>query len=164
MCNLETYCHKKHGNLFLLAAEIQALPNFAVVDAFRILVDETEHAFAQEQKIMESSTFPGMQHHLEQHARVLLSLHSAHTKIMQGDYALGRKVGSYLLPEWLKLHATTLDLALDTWIKAQAHPLMNALIGRQTKQEETINLHHAQLQSQLQSKLHNLRSAQHTTP
>ena len=62
MCNLETYCHKKHGNLFHLAAEIQGLPNFAVIDAFRILVDETEHAFAQEQKVMESSIYPGMQH------------------------------------------------------------------------------------------------------
>jgi hypothetical protein len=54
MCNLETYCHKKHGNLFHLAEEIQGLPNFAVIDAFRILVDATEHAFAQEQKIMEN--------------------------------------------------------------------------------------------------------------
>ena len=160
MCNLETYCHKKHGNLFQLAAEIQGLPNFAVIDAFRILVDETEHAFAQEQKVMESSIYPGMQHHLEQHALVLLSLHSAHTKIMQGDYALGRKVGSYLLPEWLKLHATTLDLALDTWIKAQAHPLMNALIGRQTYKDETINLQNVQPQSWR----HNSRTEQHITP
>ncbi len=160
MCNLETYCHKKHGNLFQLAAEIQGLPNFAVIDAFRILVDETEHAFAQEQKVMESSIYPGMQHHLEQHALVLLSLHSAHTKIMQGDYALGRKVGSYLLPEWLKLHATTLDLALDTWIKAQAHPLMNALIGRQTYKDENIYLQNVQPQSWR----HNLRTEQHITP
>lgn len=159
MCNLETYCHKKHGNLFQLAAEIQGLPNFAVIDAFRVLVDETEHAFAQEQKVMESSIYPGMQHHLEQHALVLLSLHSAHTKIMQGDYALGRKVGSYLLPEWLKLHATTLDLALDTWIKAQAHPLMNALIGRQTYKDENIYLQNAQPQSWR----HNLRTEQHIT-
>ena len=160
MCNLETYCHKKHGNLFHLATEIQGLPNFAVIDAFRILVDETEHAFAQEQKIMESSVYPGLHHHLEQHARVLLSLHSAHTKIMQGDYALGRRIGGYLLPEWLKLHATTLDLALDTWIKAQAHPLMNALIGRQTNKDETINLHNVPLQSSRQ----NLRTAQQNTP
>jgi hemerythrin len=160
MCNLETYCHKKHGNLFHLAAEIQGLPNFAVIDAFLILVDETEHAFAQEQKIMESSVYPGLHHHLEQHARVLLSLHSAHTKIMQGDYALGRKVGSYLLPEWLKLHATTLDLALDTWIKAQAHPLMNALIGRQTNKDENINLQKVQPQSWRR----NLRTAQQNTP
>jgi hemerythrin len=160
MCNLETYCHKKHGNLFNLAAEIQDLPSFAVINAFRILVDETEHAFAQEQKVMESSVYPGLHHHLEQHARVLLSLHSAHTKIMQGDYALGRRIGGYLLPEWLKLHATTLDLALDTWIKAQAHPLMNALIGRQTNKDETINLHNVQLQSSRQ----NLRTAQQNTP
>ena len=160
MCNLETYCHKKHGNLFQLAAEIQGLPNFGVIDAFRVLVDETEHAFAQEQKVMESSIYPGMQHHLEQHARVLLSLHSAHTIIMQGDYALGRKVGSYLLPEWLKLHATTLDLALDTWIKAQAHPLMNALIGRQTYKDETINLQNVQPQSWRR----NLRTGQHISP
>ncbi len=160
MCNLETYCHKKHGNLFQLAAEIQGLPNFGVIDAFRVLVDETEHAFAQEQKVMESSIYPGMQHHLEQHALVLLSLHSAHTKIMQGDYALGRKVGSYLLPEWLKLHATTRDLALDTWIKAQAHPLMNALIGRQTYKDENINLQNVQPQSWR----HNLRNEQHITP
>ncbi len=160
MCNLETYCHKKHGNLFHLAAEIQDLPNFAVIDAFRILVDETEHAFAQEQKVMESSVYPGLHHHLEQHARVLLSLHSAHTKIMQGDYALGRRIGGYLLPEWLKLHATTLDLALDTWIKAQAHPLMNALIGRQTNKDENINLQKVQPQSWRR----NLRTAQQNTP
>ncbi len=160
MCNLETYCHKKHGNLFHLAAEIQGLPNFAVIDAFRILVDETEHAFAQEQKVMENSVYPGFHHHLEQHARVLLSLHSAHTKIMQGDYALGRRIGGYLLPEWLKLHATTLDLALDTWIKAQAHPLMNALIGRQTNKDETINLQKVQPQSWRR----NLRTAQQNTP
>jgi hemerythrin len=160
MCNLESYCHKKHGSLFHLAAEIQSLPNYAVIDAFRILVNETEQVFAEEQTIMESSTFPGIQHHLEQHALVLLSLHSAHTKIMHGDYTLARKVGSYLLPEWLKLHATTLDLALDTWIKAQAHPLMNALIGRQTNKDETINLHNVQLQSRRQ----NLRTIHHNSP
>ena len=142
MSNLESYCHSRHDKLFQLAAEIQSIPNFAVIDAFRILVDETERTFAQEQKLMESSAFPAMQHHLEQHARVLVSLHSAHTEIMQGDIALARKVGSYLLPEWLKLHATTLDLALDTWVKALSYPLMNALIGKQINKEATINLHH----------------------
>ena len=142
MSNLEIYCHSRHDKLFQLAAEIQSIPNFAVIDAFRILVDETERTFAQEQKLMESSAFPAMQHHLEQHARVLVSLHSAHTEIMQGDIALARKVGSYLLPEWLKLHATTLDLALDTWVKALSYPLMNRLIGKQINNEATINLHH----------------------
>ena len=142
MSNLESYCHSRHDKLFQLAAEIQSIPNFAVIDAFRILVDETERTFAQEQSLMESSAFPAMQHHLEQHARVLVSLHSAHTEIMQGDIALARKVGSYLLPEWLKLHATTLDLALDTWVKALSYPLMNELIGKQINKEATIVLHH----------------------
>lgn len=159
MSNLENYCHNRHSKLFHLAAEIQSLPNFAVIDAFRILVDATEHAFAEEQKLMESSAFPAMQHHLEQHARVLVSLHSAHTQIMQGDYVLARKVGSYLLPEWLKLHATTLDLALDTWVKAQSYPLMNALIGKQINKETATNLHHANKQH----KRHHLRNQQHAS-
>jgi len=159
MSNLESYCHNRHKRLFQLAAEIQTIPNFAVIDAFRILVDETEHTFAQEQKLMESSTFPAMQHHLEQHARVLVSLHLAHTDIMQGDIELARKVGSYLLPEWLKLHAMTLDLALDTWVKAQSYPLMNALIGKQMNKDAAINLHHA---SALRHR-HQLSSQQHTS-
>ena len=46
MSNLESYCHNRHKRLFQLAAEIQTIPNFAVIDAF----DETEHTFAQEQK------------------------------------------------------------------------------------------------------------------
>lgn len=143
MCNLENYCHKRHYKLFQLSSEVQSLPNFAVIDAFRVLVDETERAFGKEQKLMESSKFPAMQLHLEQHARVLVSLHKIHTQVMKGDYSLARRVGGYLLPEWLKLHATTQDLALDTWIKAQSHPMMSALLGRQSGRKKIADLPHA---------------------
>ena len=60
---------------------------------------------------MEALNYPALRSHREQHARALSALHHAQPQVEGGDIALGREALE-LLPKWLLLHRSTMDLAL----------------------------------------------------
>jgi hemerythrin-like metal-binding protein len=78
---------------------------------FTRLIASLEASFRDEEAAMEALDFPALRSHREQHARALSALHHAELQVEAGDLALGREALE-LLPKWLLLHRSTMDLAL----------------------------------------------------
>jgi hemerythrin len=80
-------------------------------DGFNELVAALEASLRDEEAAMEALNYPALRSHREQHARALGALHHAQPQVEGGDVALGREALE-LLPKWLLLHRSTMDLAL----------------------------------------------------
>jgi hemerythrin len=80
-------------------------------DGFTALIADLETSFRDEEAVMEALNYPALRSHREQHARALSALHHAEPQVEGGDVALGREALA-LLPKWLLLHRSTMDLAL----------------------------------------------------
>lgn len=93
-----------------------ACPEDHVAAAYLEVIRTTERLFWLEQNLMERYAFPIRQLHLEQHARVLQSLHCVHCEVMRGASDRGRLAGGRLLMDWLHLHQDTLDASFDIWM------------------------------------------------
>ncbi|MET0858628.1 MAG: hemerythrin domain-containing protein [Telluria sp.] len=80
-------------------------------DGFNEMIADLEMSFRDEEAAMEALNYPALRSHREQHARALSALHHAQPQVEGGDIALGREALE-LLPKWLLLHRSTMDLAL----------------------------------------------------
>lgn len=97
-----------------LSTEMERLSGTAdaqFADGFTELIAGIEASFRDEEAAMEALNYPALRSHREQHARALSALHHAQPQVEGGDVALGREALE-LLPEWLLLHRSTMDLAL----------------------------------------------------
>jgi hemerythrin len=94
-------------------------PDDQFVDGFNDLIAELEISFRDEEAVMEALHYPALRGHREQHARALAALHHAQPDVEGGDVELGREA-LQLLPKWLLLHRSTMDLALAYATRAQA--------------------------------------------
>jgi hemerythrin-like metal-binding protein len=94
-------------------------PDEQFADGFNELVADLETSFRDEEAAMEALNYPALRSHREQHARALSALHHAQPQIEGGDIALGREALE-LLPQWLLLHRSTMDLALASASRASA--------------------------------------------
>ena len=101
-----------HHALLDQFARLEAMPDEQLGEAFLALVDTVERDFREEEDMMEQIGYPGLPAHREQHARVLSGMHHVHCSLLAGDVDTARKVVACLLPDWLTLHAATLDAAL----------------------------------------------------
>lgn len=88
-------------------------------DGFTELIADIEASFRDEEAAMEALNYPALRNHREQHARALSALHHAQPQVEGGDVALGREALD-LLPKWLLLHRSTMDLALAATSRAPA--------------------------------------------
>lgn len=86
-------------------------PDDQFADGFKHLIACLEASFRDEEAVMEALNYPALRSHREQHARALSALHHAQPQVEGGDIALGREALA-LLPKWLLLHRSTMDLAL----------------------------------------------------
>ena len=86
-----------------------------VCSSYEKLMMTVEQTFAEEQLLMEKHEFPATRSHLEQHARVLSTMHHAHSSVMRGNRNLAVHIGAHLLPDWFELHNSTLDAAVSVW-------------------------------------------------
>lgn len=105
-----------HDAVIQLTSKIALCKNHEVAGLFHSAIAALEQTFDREQRLMEDFHFPALKCHMEQHARVLASLHHSHRDVMNGDYASGRRVAGELLPEWFLLHEATQDAALGIWV------------------------------------------------
>lgn len=95
-------------------------------DGFTALIGDIETSFRDEESVMEALNYPALRSHREQHARALSALHHAQPQVEGGDIGLGREALE-LLPKWLLLHRSTMDLALASATRpspsrARRHP------------------------------------------
>ncbi|MET0856308.1 MAG: hemerythrin family protein [Telluria sp.] len=88
-------------------------------DGFNELIADLEIRFRDEEAVMEALNYPALRSHREQHARALGALHHAQPQVEGGDIGLGREA-LQLLPKWLLLHRSTMDLALANATRAPA--------------------------------------------
>jgi hemerythrin len=88
-------------------------------DGFTALIADIETSFRDEEAVMEALNYPALRSHREQHARALGALHHAQPQVEGGDVGLGREALE-LLPKWLLLHRSTMDLALANVARAPA--------------------------------------------
>jgi hemerythrin len=79
--------------------------------AFNDLIAGLETSLRDEEAAMEALDYPALRSHREQHARALSALHHTQPQVEGGNVALGREALE-LLPKWLLLHRSTMDLAL----------------------------------------------------
>lgn len=91
--------------------QMEAMSDDQFGDAFLTLISKIEIGFHEEEQTMEEIDYPGIQNHLEQHARVLSALHHIAPRVMEGEIALGRDAVA-LLPQWFAIHLSTMDAAL----------------------------------------------------
>jgi hemerythrin len=97
-----------------IATEMERLSHTAddqFADGFTALIADLEASFRDEESIMEALNYPALRSHREQHARALSALHHAQPQVEGGDIGLGREALE-LLPKWLLMHRSTMDLAL----------------------------------------------------
>ncbi|MFC0132719.1 hemerythrin domain-containing protein [Massilia eurypsychrophila] len=97
-----------------MAARMERLartPDDQFADGFNDLIAELETRLRDEEAVMEALNYPALRSHREQHARALAALHHAQPQVEGGDIALGHEA-LQLLPKWLLLHRSTMDLAL----------------------------------------------------
>jgi hemerythrin len=88
-------------------------------DGFNALIADIEARLRDEEAAMEALNYPALRSHREQHARALGALHHAQPQVEGGDIGLGREALE-LLPKWLLLHRSTMDLALANAARAPA--------------------------------------------
>jgi hemerythrin len=97
-----------------IATEMERLSHTAddqFADGFTALIADLEASFRDEESVMEALNYPALRSHREQHARALSALHHAQPQVEGGDVGLGREALE-LLPKWLLMHRSTMDLAL----------------------------------------------------
>jgi hemerythrin len=105
-----------------MATEIERLTHTAddqFADGFTALIADLEASFRDEESAMEALNYPALRSHREQHARALGALHHAQPQVEGGDIGLGREALE-LLPKWLLLHRSTMDLALASATRPRA--------------------------------------------
>lgn len=79
-----------------------------------------EAHFGQENEWMEKNDFPPRDCHIDEHNKVLDSLHEVQQQLVQGDVAIVREFAKALM-DWFPAHADYLDSALATWLVKRAH-------------------------------------------
>jgi methyl-accepting chemotaxis protein len=97
-----------------ISAEMEHLSHTAddqFAEGFTALIADLEASFRDEESAMEALNYPALRSHREQHAQALSALHHAQPQVEGGDIGLGREVLT-LLPKWLLMHRSTMDLAL----------------------------------------------------
>ncbi len=104
-----------HHLLRRLTVQLNDCPEDEVCSSYEKLMMTVEQAFAEEQLLMEKHEYPATRSHLEQHARVLSTMHHAHSSVMSGNHNLAVHIGVHLLPDWFELHNSTLDAAVAVW-------------------------------------------------
>ena len=93
------------------AADADLLPR---LDEF---IAHTDAHFAQENAWMVDIMFPPIHCHKGEHDNVLKLMHEVRDRVAAGQLELGRVLAREL-PEWFRLHASTMDTALAEVIKA----------------------------------------------
>lgn len=97
---------------------LESCPDAEVPQMFTNMLDSLERLFTFESQLMETYRFPASRCHVEQHARVLGTLHRTHSQVMRGELGQGRQAGAHLLMHWFELHNGTLDACLMVWLES----------------------------------------------
>ncbi len=84
---------------------------------FGELVAHTHQHFAHELELMQASGDPAQKEHEHQHAKLLGELAAMQARVNRGQFTMARAFVAERLPEWLQLHAASMDSMLAAHLK-----------------------------------------------
>ena len=91
-----------------------------LIEAFNRFEEHVERHFSQENDLMEQQCFPGRNCHIDEHNKVLVSVHEVKKRLLNGDVATCRALTRALV-KWFPKHAEYMDSALINWLVAQSN-------------------------------------------
>ena len=86
-------------------------------ERFGELVAHTHQHFAHELELMQTSGDPAQKEHEHQHAKLLGELAAMQARVNRGQFTMARAFVAERLPEWLQLHAASMDSMLAAHLK-----------------------------------------------
>ncbi|MFZ2170669.1 MAG: hemerythrin domain-containing protein [Methylococcaceae bacterium] len=108
-----------HEEFISLLNELDSASNADFPVLFQHLYEHTEVHFDRENQLMKQFAFPAETEHKGEHQRVLGEFRQFKTRVDKGMIAFGRSFVRERLPDWFRLHVTTMDSALAAHIKIQ---------------------------------------------
>ncbi|MFZ2404558.1 MAG: bacteriohemerythrin [Methylobacter sp.] len=109
-----------HDEFTGLLNDLDAADNTAFPALFQQLYEQTEQHFERENQLMKQFAYPGEAEHKSEHQRVLGEFKQFKSRVDKGLIAFGRSFVKDRLPQWFKLHVTTMDSALAAHVNKQS--------------------------------------------
>lgn len=115
-----------HREFVDVVRALQVQPNTAMGKCLNELEIHLKIHFENEDHWMLSTEFPARECHMDEHAKVLLSVMQVKQRLLEGDFDICRRLADELA-RWFPGHADYLDSALSHWLcskKFGAKPLV----------------------------------------
>ena len=106
-----------HREFITLLLELNNAPKESFTNSFATFLGHIEQHFSQEETLMQDSNDPNLAEHMSEHRRVLNKLKLFEKRIAAGKSNFAKAYLKDKLPEWFKLHTTTMDSALVSHLK-----------------------------------------------
>jgi hemerythrin-like metal-binding protein len=105
-----------HREFVVMLNELADAPDDALLAVLDRFIAHTGAHFAQENRWMHSIPFPPVHCHEGEHENVLSLMREVRNRVAGGEAEIGRVLAREL-PEWFRLHASTMDAMLAQVIK-----------------------------------------------
>lgn len=109
-----------HREFVEIVSALLAADDAAVAGQLEAFARHAEAHFSQEHEWMESTEFPAMQCHIDEHNAVMKSVREVQELVAAGDTAQGRSIAT-ALADWFPGHADYMDSALAHWMSKKKH-------------------------------------------
>jgi hemerythrin len=107
-----------HREFVRLVDGLLSCPEADLYGQLAIFAEHAQAHFAEERRLMETSQFPGMQCHAQEHTAVLTSVDEVLPLVKEGRTDIGRSLATELA-RWFPHHADYMDSSLAQWIVQQ---------------------------------------------
>jgi hemerythrin len=119
-----------HREFVELVNALLNCPDAEVLQNLQAFARHAESHFGDELKWMESSGFPPMQCHVDEHAAVMKSVGEVMQLVEGGNTAIARALAAELA-RWFPAHADYMDSALAHWLVKKRHGGAPVVLRRQ---------------------------------
>ena len=109
-----------HREFVEIVGALLGADDTAVAGHLETFARHAEAHFSQEHEWMETTAFPAMQCHVDEHNAVMKSVREVQQIVAAGDVAQGRSLAT-ALADWFPGHADYMDSALAHWMSKKKH-------------------------------------------
>lgn len=109
-----------HREFVELVNALLTVPDAELPATLQAFAEHAEAHFSQENAWMINEDFPPRDCHIDEHNKVLASVHEVQEMLADGNVEIVREL-AVALRDWFPEHADYLDSALSTWLVKRAH-------------------------------------------
>ena len=109
-----------HKEFVELVNALLTVSDAGLAPALAAFAAHVEAHFGQENDWMIKNDFPPKDCHIDEHNKVLASVHEVQQQLAEGDVEIVRALARALV-DWFPAHADYLDSALATWLVKRTH-------------------------------------------